>query len=365
MLKLLFRHFPSRLFCLSNLLFWLVLNTLAADHSYRMRTAYGMEVEWLEVWWQFLPWWGNWAIITPFIMAAVRSIELDEARRGRFVAQNLLLMSGVMLTYWSMTIVEVALLFGDGLSMSSLQAVVHDLLRSPMHLDILVYIAVASIGFTLNYYARNKQQAIRNEQLSGQLLRTELQALKSQLSPHFLFNTLNTISGLVRLNLKDDAVMALSELSKMFRKVLENQKTQLTSLQNEMEFIQSYLAIQKMRFENKLAVELDVDPATLDVEIPFMLLHTLVENAVQHGSQLESDHNLLRLVARQGAGTLLITLTNKACQHGDHAGFGIGLENCRQRLHHLYPQGAELHCNKTADGFFETRLIIPQGELDV
>lgn len=211
----------------------------------------------------------------------------------------------------------------------------------------------------MRYYNSSKEHAVANQELANQLLKVELQSLKSQLSPHFLFNTLNTISGLVRLDDKNSAVKALSELSKMFRKVLENQKNQLTSLATEMEFINSYLSIQKMRFENKLAFDVVIDDPCLDAEIPFMLLHTLVENAVQHGSQLESNKNPLKLSISQDDNTLYISLTNKVSTGDDHKGFGIGLNNCRQRLNHIYGENYRLVSSPTDDGSYITQLELP------
>ena len=365
MFKALRHYFPSRLFVLSNILFWLVLNTIAADHTHRTRVMYGRDSDWYITWFEYIPWWGNWAIVAPFIVAAVRTINLDENRTLVFTLKNLLVMAVAMVAYGGLTILELALIHGRGeLQWEAVTGSFEHLLMSPMHMDLLVYMAVASLGFTMNYYASNKQQAVNNQKLANQLLKVELQSLKSQLSPHFLFNTLNTISGLVRLEQKDDAVQALSELSKMFRKVLENQKTQMTNLSNEMEFIDSYLAIQKMRFENKLAVETHVQTDCLDLKIPFMLLHTLVENAVQHGSQLESDRNLLRLKVEKVQGRLAISLTNKVCQKSDHKGFGIGLNNCRQRLKHIYRSDYRLDCEETQDGYFQTVLSLPIGEFD-
>lgn len=365
MFKFFHRYFPSRLFILSNMLFWLILNTIAADNTHRTRISYDRESDWLQTWFEYLPWWGNWAIMAPFIIAGIRWIDLDESKVILFALKNLCLMVVTMLIYWSMTVVEVALIYGHGeLQMKIVERVFSRLIISPLHMDALVYLAVASLGFANIYYSKSRQQAVNNEILANQLLQAELKALKSQLSPHFLFNALNTISGLVRLENKSDAVKALSELSKMFRKVLENQKNQLTELRNEIEFINSYLAIQTMRFENKLAIETEVSDDCLDIHVPFMLLHTLVENAVQHGSQLESDKNLLQLKVKKSLNKLHINLTNKASKSGDHKGFGIGLENCRQRLKHIYGSGYLLTCSEQETGFYNTKLILPIGEFD-
>lgn len=340
-----------------------MLNTLASDHNHRMREAYGHHIDWYALWWQYIPWWGNWALITPLIVAMVRIVGSENLRKWHFVLANLLLMVGVMVLYWVLTVVEVTLMNSHKGPLAEVgKGVFSELLMSPMHLDVLIYMAVACLGYTFHFHHQSREQAVRNEQLSGQLLKVELQSLKSQLSPHFLFNTLNTISGMVRLDLKNDAVKALSELSKMFRKVLENQKTQMTTLKHEMEFIRSYLAIQTMRFEQKLSVDIHVDDEALDVQVPFMLLHTLVENAVQHGSQLESDHNVLKLDIVRRADSLEVSLTNKASQTEGHRGFGIGLNNCRQRLEHLYGEAYRLSCEPSGDGEYVTRVSLPTGK---
>ncbi len=363
MLKSLIRHFPSRLFCLASTLFWLVMNTLAADNSYRVGMEYGRELVWHEVWLRYIPWWGNWIILTPLIIAAIRAIDLDPRQPWQFAGKNLALMIVMMAFYWLLTAVEVAWLhYDDGVTLANLKAIGQEVLRSPMHLDFLIYLSVACIGFSVTYYTRSKHEALRNAKLSSQLLEIELQSLKSQLSPHFLFNTLNTISGLVRLGHKSDAVTSLSELSKMFRTVLENQKNQLIPLREEMAFIRSYLAIQKIRFEDKLDIDIEADEAAMDDDVPFMLLHTLVENAVQHGSQLESNHNLLKLRVSSAPGCLDITLSNQACKKTGHKGFGIGLDVSRKRLRHLYRREDLLSCHQNDNGLYVTHLMIPCGE---
>ncbi|PKG98378.1 sensor histidine kinase [Paraglaciecola sp. MB-3u-78] len=269
-----------------------------------------------------------------------------------------------MSLYWGLTLILITLMLNNyHFDMEAFFVAYERLFTGLLHMDLLVYAAIASLGFTMSYYTRAKIQATYNQRLSNQLLKVELQSLKAQLSPHFLFNTLNTISGLIRLEHKDNAVKAISELSLMFRKVLESQGIQLTSLRNEIEFINSYLAIQKMRFENKLDVDMDISEQSLDVQVPFMLLHTLVENAVQHGSQLESDQNLLKLVITIDDQVLSIHLINKVAQHETHQGFGIGLTNCKKRLQNIYGGNYTLICNKTDDSHFETILILPTGGL--
>jgi two-component system LytT family sensor kinase len=337
---------------------------VAADNTHRMRLYYGKDSDYWSVWLEHLPWWSNWAVVAPIVIALVRHINIEKDLTYKFVAANLLILTISMGFYWGLTLIEITLMLNNyTFDMEAFFVACEHLFTSPLHMDLLAYAAIASLGFTMSYYTRAKLQATYNQRLSNQLLKVELQSLKAQLSPHFLFNTLNTISGLIRLEHKDNAVKAISELSLMFRKVLESHDIQLTSLRNEIEFINSYLAIQKMRFENKLYVDMDISKQSLDVQIPFMLLHTLVENAVQHGSQLESDKNLLKLVITINNQILSIHLINKVARHETHQGFGIGLANCKKRLQHIYGGNYTLICNKTDDSHFETFLTLPSGEL--
>jgi two-component system LytT family sensor kinase len=360
MINVFISHFPSRIFCLLNLLFWLFINSLATDWGYRQQIAYGREADFFDIWIEHIPWWGNWALVAPIVIALIRTITVEGQSRVKFIILNLLVMVVVMFFYWSLTVIEITLINNNGsLSLNALTGSFTDIFNSPLHLDLLVYLAIASLGLTVSFYNKARDQAIHNQELVNQLLDIELQSLKSQLSPHFLFNTLNTISGLIRLDEKNKAVKALSDLSQMFRTLLENQKTQLTSLRNEMKFINSYLAIQKMRFENKLRVQMEISQESLDIDVPFMLLQTLVENAVQHGSQMESDQNLIKLWVTTDGKRLFIRLVNQAAQQENHHGFGIGFKNCQQRLSRLYQANYTLVCKRTDDGHYETVLNIP------
>lgn len=364
MFKTLLTHLPPKKFWLANIVFWLVLNTMAASNSYRMSTHVGRTIEWLDVWVEYLPWWGNWALLAPFIIASTQIISFDNRKLFDFLIKSVVVMVMFLGTYWFLTIVEVALITHGTISLTLLHEAYSRLLLSPLHLDFLVYLAVVCSGYTYAYYRHSIKQAKRNQELTEQLLQVELQSLKSQLNPHFLFNTLNTIASLIRLENKTSAIKALSELSYMLRKVLENQREQLITLEQEIEFIESYLTIQKMRFEHKLATSVKVDENCLSVEVPFMLLQPLVENAVQHGSQLESNKNELKLDVFCHGDYLHVKLINKIPEKDEHQGFGIGLSNCRKRLEKLYNYDFQLSLTPLDNGYFETYLILPTGVMD-
>lgn len=352
---------PSRKICLANALFWLVLNTFAAYYNYRMQLHYDKPAVYTDIWLEYLPWWGNWALIAPLVFASTRLIPYKKAQLTTFIFLNILVSLLLFFLYWFLTIIEIALIKHGTVNKTIINDAFEQLLLSPLHIDFLIYLSVFCTGYAITYYTRAKQHAVKNELLAKQLLEIELQSLRSQLNPHFLFNTLNTVASLIRLDEKNKAVKALSELSQMLRKVLENQNHQLIPLSQEIEFIESYLTIQKMRFEDKLHTTVCLSGNLHDCQIPFMLLQPLVENAVQHGSQLESNQNKLTLKVTCDDEQLSVVLINKISQTDEHQGFGIGITNCRQRLDKIYPKRYTLNLNEIDNDYFETRLTLPIG----
>jgi len=365
MFKSFIKNIPSYKFWLANLVFWLILNTLAASFNYRIAMHYERPSIFSDIWLEYIPWWGNWALIAPLIIAVTATIKFDRQRSISFVLNHLSIMIIVFTFYWALTTIEITFIKSGNVTLSEILISLNRIWLSPLHMDIMVYLAVLGTGYAITYYQSGKEQILKNEQLAKQLIQIELQSLKSQLNPHFLFNTLNTIASLIRLERKTHAIKALSELSMMLRKVLENQNKQMISLRQEIDFIESYLTIQKMRFENKLETEVSIEGECNHCEIPFMLLQPLVENAVQHGCQLESNKNTLSMNIQCNSRQIIFKLTNKISETDEHKGFGIGLKNCHQRMEKIYNNNFSLSLKDLENGYFETLLILPTGATNV
>ena len=202
---------------------------------------------------------------------------------------------------------------------------------------------------------------LQNEQLSKQLVQVELQSLKSQLNPHFLFNTLNTISSLIRLDNKTKAVKALSELSLMLRKVLENRDNQFITLNEELAFINSYLTIQKMRFEDKLSTDIDIENNCLAAKIPFMLLQPLVENAVKYAIEPRKQDGFITIAAEQLNGRLVIDVLDNGNGKNDEVskGLGIGISNTKARLDAMFNGDYEINITSNSHNGTTVSISIP------
>ena len=216
-------------------------------------------------------------------------------------------------------------------------------LRNFFLFDFFVYWAVVGVGYAFDYRERYRERESLASQLKAQLAEAQLETLKTQLHPHFLFNTLHTISGLVRTGERRAAVNMISGLSDLLRRALDSAREQEVTLREELKFTELYLEIQKVRFSDRLAVRVEVAPETLDALVPNLLLQPLVENAVHHGISLDDAAGAITISAYRADGRLEIRVSDDG--PGLESGWrmeesgGIGLANTSERLKHLY--GAE------------------------
>jgi signal transduction histidine kinase len=210
---------------------------------------------------------------------------------------------------------------------------------SNIYLEISIYWTVLGLQQGIKYYRQNRERELRTSQLEARLALSRLQVLKMQLHPHFLFNTLNAISELMYKN-PDAAERMISHLSDLLRLSFENLEVQEISLKQELEFLRKYLEIEQMRFEDRLQVEMNIAPDTLDASVPNMILQPLVENAIKHGLAPRAEGGRIEIGAERSNGHLNLTVSDNGIgvPFGDleHMDEGVGLSNTRRRLKHLY-----------------------------
>ena len=213
---------------------------------------------------------------------------------------------------------------------------------SHLYLWFLSYWVLVGVHEAWHNYQRFKQGELRATQLEARLAHAQLEVLKGQLHPHFLFNTLHAISTLIHRD-PDAADEMLAQLSDLLRMTLANIGVQEVPLQQELEFLRRYLDIQQMRFQDRLRVVVDVPPDTLDVRVPNQVLQPLVENAIRHGVDAQRGEGLVEIRARADGDTLHLTVRDdgpgisaEVVDGAPQKGRGIGLSNTRARLRELY-----------------------------
>ena len=224
--------------------------------------------------------------------------------------------------------------------------------------NFIIYALIVCGHYAYDYYQKYREREMRSVELEGRLAQAELQNLKMQLHPHFLFNTLHTISVLMMrdVNLANRMLIRLSDL---LRITLDNTGSQMVPLKQELDFLRGYLEIEQTRFQDRLTVDIDVQPAALDAPVPNLILQPLVENAIRHG-----------IATRPGAGTIQLRATTdgpvlRLQVRDDGPGLdgsfkkGIGLTNTEARLRQLYGTQHSFDIRNSAAGGVEVTITIP------
>ncbi|MEO8018535.1 MAG: histidine kinase [Pseudomonadota bacterium] len=237
------------------------------------------------------------------------------------------------------------------------------------HTGIVAYWVVLSIQTAIRNYARFQERAqallrsdLRTSQLETQVAQARLGALKAQLQPHFLFNTLNAIVVLVRQQKGQLAEETLARFSDLLRAVLADMDAQEVTLARELEYLKLYLSIEQLRFSDRLSVDIDVDPELLDAAVPHMGLQPIVENSIRHGVGQRATPGIISIRAQRVGDALHVEVRDDG--HGFSApgaagGLGLGLANTRARLRQLYGEASELRTENAPGGGALVTMILP------
>jgi signal transduction histidine kinase len=228
--------------------------------------------------------------------------------------------------------------------------------------EMMVYWGVIGMSYAFDFNRDAQEQALTSAQLETRLAQAHLQSLQRQLHPHFLFNTLHTISALMHKDAeKADAMLA--QLSDLLRLTLDQVGTQEVPLKEELDFMQKYIEIELTRFGERLQFRLDIDPETLDASIPNLLLQPLVENAIRHGIAQKVGGGRVEVCAKRIGAELCVTVrdTGPGLSQAKLSALntGVGLTNTRSRLEHLFGGRHQFEFQEPAEGGLVVKIVIP------
>ena len=222
---------------------------------------------------------------------------------------------------------------------------------------LMTYLFLIGLAYALAYRRESEARALNASQLETRLVEAQLQSLQRQLHPHFLFNTLNTISGLIRSD-PDGADRMIDRLGDLLRMTLHKSGIQEVSLKEELDVLQAYLEIERTRFGSRLTVEMHVQPEALDAQVPSLVLQPLVENAIRHGIAPNARAGWISVhAAREGEDLVLQVRDSGDGLPPDRLmalNRGVGLDNTRARLAHLYRERYEFSFSNLERGFCVT-----------
>jgi two-component system, LytTR family, sensor kinase len=232
-----------------------------------------------------------------------------------------------------------------------------ELIHSGFADEITIYIAIVVAAHAYRYFEKVRQQDMERNEFQRALAASELQALKMQLQPHFLFNTLHGISTLIDTD-QSSAKEMVVKLSTLLRRTLERSGSDLISLSEELTFAREYLDLEKMRLGARLAVDWSVDPHTVETLVPQLILQPLIENAVRHGVACSRDGGWLEISARKSGESLELCVRN-SIGGKRNSGIGVGLKNTEARLRNLYSDEASFSFVESGDQLAVATIVLP------
>lgn len=335
------------------------LQSLSADQTWALTLQLMAQLMVLNTVYWYVP-----ALLTPTIVAITQRVRLGHTRWTRALPVHLASAFAYSIAHTAFMLMTRALLFSNGgrgdVPMGWWSYAQRHYLTQ-LDWMLATYFCLVALGHAIAYWREAEERAISAARLQTRLAEAQLQALQRQLQPHFLFNTLHTISSLMRSDVEAADVM-IDRLSELLRMSLRS-TAQEVSVKQEIEILRSYLAIEQTRFRDRLSVAIDVDPGVLDARVPHLLLQPLVENAVRHGIAPRARPGRIDVRVFRHGGQLRLEVQDsgdglppdKLVAMND----GVGLGNTRARLGHLYGTDHRFAFENLTGGGFQVSIGIP------
>ena len=321
-----------------------------------------------------VPWWLAWALLTPAVVLVASKFPLDTSdkkwRHAGYHVITVLILSSIHLTMMGLLYFRLnnSRLFADSAA---------ELIRS-WHLNftllnVLTYAMILGVYYTINYQRRYRETALvsarlaaRAAQMEASMTSARLHALRMELNPHFLFNALNSATGLIRRNERESAITMITRLADLLRATLDRGVTPTMTLGEELRLLDLYVDIERVRFGGRLRFDVDVPVALRGAEVPTLALQPLVENAVRNGIASQAGGGTVLVRARRDNGSLLVDIEDTGPGLADPGGAqpreGLGMTNTRDRLRQLYGPAAGIALYNAPGGGAVCRFWLPYRE---
>jgi signal transduction histidine kinase len=317
----------------------------------------GGDAPWPRLFFGQLIWWLLWAALVPIVLWMSRRYPLERGRRAQRTLIHLGAAAAVGLTHTLARVASLPLILGH----TELQWA-HEVVFSfstYFHWNIVLYVLVVASEHAWRYRQRYRQRELEASRLQARLARAELDALRRQLHPHFLFNAMQGVAELIHEHPQRAEAVVL-QLSELLRWTLGHSDSMEVTLREELEFVERYLAVEKVRFEERLSIVWNVPPETFEARVPQLVLQHLVENALRHGLASRAEGGTLTIAAEERDDHLELSVADDGIGLGEgSARWGLGLKNTRARLERLYGKEQRLELEPRPCGGVVARVVIP------
>lgn len=343
---------------------WLLCGLISASQAYFLWPPKDAPPSFLyDLAWQ-LPPWLFLALAAPQVARVARRFPIGRETWTRSLPPHLLA-NFVLAAGHASVVVATGYVLGEVFFVeNSVPVAFGKILAKLVQTELFTYWLIVALVHAFDYHRKAREGVLVAARLETALAQAQLEALKMQLHPHFLFNTLNTIGVLVRKHDMQGALRMLSGVGDLLRHALAHTGRQLVPLKQELDFLRRYLEIEQIRFCDRLDVRMNIAPEVLAAQVPNLMLQPLVENAIRHGIAPRAAAGRIEVEARQLAGALTIEVRDDGVglPPGFDAGAcaGVGLRNVQARLRQLYPGAHDFAVRAAPTGGVVVRLQIPR-----
>jgi two-component system, LytTR family, sensor kinase len=347
------------------LLFWIGLATLSSVNwlfdprgpGFRIGRTGPIAMTYIEA--------GVWALLTPLIFWLVARLSERTSTFAKpgsaWIRLPVLILAGIVISigvfvcldFVRSTLVDVPVRRGGGAAFAPLRGIAR--FRFASHL--LVYCAVLGAGYARLFFLRERAGAMEAVQLRAQLSDARLAALRMQLNPHFLFNTLHAISALVERD-PSGVRKIIARLSELLRHTVDSKAADEVPLAEEVAFLRRYLEIMEIRFQGRLRIRIEIPDALSGAYVPNLILQPIVENALEHGVARASGEGKLDIEGQRDGDSLILTVRDNGPGIEGSPSSGVGVANTRARLAQLYGGAASLTLNGPAGGGTSATIVL-------
>jgi len=343
---------------------WFGFGLVDAMQTVLVMRGEGMHHAWTKLFVTTMLSWLPWALSTPLVLHLGRQFPPVGLRPLRTWLVHLVTCASIGLAFsaWGAWLEVLFNPYAYPTGPGSFTKICFDRYCNGVLSVLILYSAILTAGYMLSSRKRLVFQQTETARLSEQLTQAQLDALRRQIEPHFLFNTLNSVAGLVREQKNDAAVSMIAGLSDFLRRVLEGSTRQEVPLGEEMEFTNRYLEIQKVRFAERLQLSVDVPRQLCSARVPSLILQPMVENAIKHGIAKRAQGGSIRISASRCDGTLTLSVCNDGPSlpvDWEMTRPGIGISNVRTRLQSLYGDAFQLNMRNQDVGGVEVTVSLP------
>jgi two-component system, LytTR family, sensor kinase len=340
---------------------WTGFALFFTTQSYIIQDRYNGSINWKGTLVDWLVGSYTWFILTPLILQMSDRCPLQRGKLLRSIGVHAIAAPFFNIISIAIFVVARGSIFGHFPDTRSFFKSLRSHIIIEFHGGLLVYLAIIGISQAIGYYRKYREREIQASNLETRLIEAQLDALRMQLHPHFLFNTLNSVSVLMRRDV-DAADRMLLQLSNLLRVTLARNADHEIKLRQELEILERYLEIEQIRFQDRLTVRMHIDPSALDALVPQLFFQPLVENAIRHGIADREMGGVIDIRAERQNGMIHLQVRDNGPGLNAARGSpieGVGLSNTRSRIEYLYGSGSRFEAYNAEEGGLTVAAAFP------